>query len=99
MKVAVVMTELCSKLSEWVVRYQILHNALNSHFTVLSKYHSDVPKYARTLLKTPREYVIKDICGGSYHHFGVEKSLVKVLSSAESINNLKDCEFIALQDK
>lgn len=89
--------QLCTKLAEWAVNYQIPQTALSSLLSLLRNYHPDIPMDARTLLKTPSQCNVKEISGGSYYHFGVEKSLVRILSTTESMNTLKDSNFISLQ--
>lgn len=89
--------QLCTKLAEWAVNDQIPQTALSSLLSVLRKYHPDIPMDARTLLKTPSQCNVKEISGGSYYHFGVKKSLVRILSTTESKNTLKDNPFISLQ--
>lgn len=62
-----------ARLGKWAVKFQIPHNAVNSLLDILHDYHPNIPKDARTLLKTPRHYDVKEISGGSYYHFGIEK--------------------------
>lgn len=89
--------QLCTKLAEWAVNYQIPQTAVSSLLSVLRNYHPGIPMDARTLLKTPRQCNVKEISGGSYYHFGVEKSLVRILSTTENMDTLKDSTFISLQ--
>ncbi|XP_050706897.1 uncharacterized protein LOC126992284 [Eriocheir sinensis] len=89
--------QMSSKLAKWAVDFKISHNAINSLMEILLKYHPSLPKDARTLLSTPRYYDIKQVAGGSYHYFGVEALLVKVLSHKLTTRTLKDGEHIVLQ--
>lgn len=86
-----------SELAKWAVDFKISHSAINSLVEILRKHHPSLPKDARTLLSTPRHYDIKQVAGGSYHYFGVEASLVKVLSHKLTTRTLKDGEHIVLQ--
>ena len=86
-----------SRLIAWAVDFKIPHSAINSLMEILGKYHPGLPKDARTLLNTPRYCDIKQVAGGSYHYFGVETSLVRVLSHKTlTTKTLKD-EHISLQ--
>jgi len=61
-------------IAEWALRHKITHKALSDLLKCLRVYPAmkDLPKDARTLLKTPTSTEVKNIKGGIYHHFGIE---------------------------
>jgi len=38
-----------------------------------------LPKYARTLLKTPTTTIVKEIKGGIYYHLGVNQEIEHIM--------------------
>lgn len=71
-------------IAEWAIRHRITHQALSDLLKCLRVYPAmkDLPKDARTLLKTPTSAEVKNIKGGIYHHFGIENE-VKTLIETE----------------
>ncbi len=53
--------------------------ALTSLLGILKVHHPFLPKDGRTLLKTATSYSIQNAAGGTYHYFGILKSLSKTL--------------------
>ncbi|XP_070191797.1 uncharacterized protein [Littorina saxatilis] len=76
---------LASELRNWATLFNIPLLALNGLLSVLKVFHPNLPKDSRTLLKTPVRYDIKDVQGGSYHHFGVIDSLSSLLTNANDV--------------
>lgn len=69
-------------LSRWAIKYNIRQNALTPLLQDLYiRGHSELPRDARTLLRTPRKYGIQCWSLGSYFHYGLEKSLIDQLVS------------------
>jgi hypothetical protein len=66
---------LASELLTWACSFGITLVALSALLVVLRVFHPDLPKDARTLLKTPRNIIVKSIENGSYFHFGIFKTL------------------------
>lgn len=64
---------LSTLLVSWVTTFNITPALLNALLFILRKYHTYLPKGARTLLKTAKNYNILNIAGGCYYHFGIEK--------------------------
>lgn len=85
------------QLSEWAVEHGIRHSAINSLLSILKPFHSCLPTDARTLLKTPQTYEIKQINGTKdqqYSHFGIVAGISQLLSmSYVSYNNLLTLQF------
>jgi len=71
-------------IAKWALRHKITHKALSDLLKCLRVYPAmkDLPKDARTLLKTPTSTEVKNIKGGIYHHFGIENE-VKTLIETE----------------
>jgi len=67
-------------IATWAIKHQIPHIVLNDLLKNLRKssQFSNLPKDARTLLKTPTTTTVKNIDGGVYHHFSIKEE-VKLL--------------------
>ena len=65
--------ELDNQLNSWVSKINISHSGLNALLSILHTYHTFLPKYTRTLLKTTKHYDILNVPGGLCHNFGIEK--------------------------
>ncbi|XP_030580612.1 uncharacterized protein LOC115776952 isoform X1 [Archocentrus centrarchus] len=70
---------LSDSLSHWAIQFRISLVALTALLAILRIYHSDIPKDARTLLRTETEYSILERAGGQYHYFGILASLRNTL--------------------
>ncbi len=81
-----------NKLSEWVTSFNISQTAVTALLHILWQAGLDVPKDARTLLKTPDDTQLKLVPGENYYHFGVrtgiEASLKKNIDNYQIVNNL-----------
>ena len=73
-------------LGEWAVSYNIQHSAVAGLLTLLRKRCvPTLPIDPRTLLKTPRHYVIKNVGGGEYSHVGLTSELSKIVIADKSV--------------
>jgi len=74
-------TSLDLKLSKWTMEYHVSHNCVNALLEILISEGHDLPRTARTLLKTPKlkDHRIISVHPGSYIHFGVEFMMSKIL--------------------
>lgn len=74
-------TSLDLKLNKWIMEYHVSHNCVNALLAILISEGHDLPRTARTLLKTPtlKDHRIISIHPGSYIHFGVEFMMSKIL--------------------
>lgn len=70
------------KLQKWISDFHVSHNCINSLLSILRSEGLNLPKDARTLLKTPKacDHSIINIHPGSYIHLGVEFMLTKILA-------------------
>ena len=73
-------SSLGDSISCWALNFGVSLVALTALLTILQPYHPDLPKDARTILKTRINYTIKEKCGGLYYYFGILTSLHKALS-------------------
>lgn len=63
-------------LSEWALEHNITQSALNHLLLGLQRYGStNIPKDARTLLKTSKSIESVSFCGGTYCNVGIERTL------------------------
>ena len=85
------------ELAYWAVCHKIPHTALSSLLELLRKYHQNLPKDPRTLLKTNTKFksAIRHIQGGSYYHCGVLKGMEQIFRKYPSL--VDECETIWLQ--
>lgn len=67
------------QLSEWVVKHNITHTAANDLLKLLKPHHPNLPTDVRTLLRTPKKHVLRNIEPCAYYHFGVKQSIEKLL--------------------
>ena len=63
------------ELGLWASSFGISFVALSALLAVLRVYHPLLPKDPRTLLRTPRQSIVRQVNGGTYFHFGVKKAL------------------------
>ena len=52
---------------------------INAILIILRHFFPNLPKDARTLVDTPKEYKIMDVPGGHYHHFGLAHGILERL--------------------
>ena len=74
-----------NELKTWASSFQIPHSALQSLLSTLRVHHPFLPKDPRTLLKTSTYYNVIDIDGGSYFHFGIASSLLRLLQDMPNL--------------
>lgn len=74
-------------IAEWIVTYNIPHNASNSLLKIL-QHHTSCTFSAdtRTLLKTPRQSEIIEICGGHFFYFGLGSIIKKMFIKCNDKN-------------
>jgi hypothetical protein len=79
--------EFQSKLQKWSVLHQVTQNATSDLLKILKshKCFSYLPSDVRTLLKTPKTTEVRDVPPGKYFHFGIEKSVQKVIHKCNLI--------------
>lgn len=70
-------------LAQWAALWGICHNALDALLCILRKFPlgTNLPKTARTLLKTPRTVRTRVVAPGSYSHIGILKGIKEFLSA------------------
>ena len=83
--------KLAANLADWASTFRITHSALQQLLLILQTFFPNLPNDARTLLKTARQYDIRTISDGLYHHFGIAKGLARytttdILRQATDLN-------------
>ncbi|XP_064465345.1 uncharacterized protein LOC135376812 [Ornithodoros turicata] len=83
--------DFCTRLRIWSVETGVTHSQLTGLLNILHTHpcFSNLPRSARTLLKTPRASPdFQDIHPGKYHHFGLASGLRYVLKNALSLPDI-----------
>ena len=71
---------------------------MSALLAILRLFHPDLPRDARTLLRTPRSTRVKSTGNGSYFHFGILKSLSSLKEMKDVLSeNLPEILVISLQ--
>jgi len=86
---------LSDSISNWAIHFGISLVALTALLCILWICHPDLPKDARTLLRTKTKYSIIERAGGQYNYFGILTSLRSTLS--KYIHTLADNFCLKLQ--
>ena len=71
---------LLDSLASWAIQFSVSLVALTALLSLLRVYHPELPKDARTILKTKMDYRIQEKCGGLYHYRGILKALHNTLT-------------------
>ena len=87
--------DLASALSDWAVQYSITLTALSALLCILRLVDPSLPKDARTILKTPRNFKVERRAGGDFFHFGVVGALTSIFN--EIYERLADKSVLNLQ--
>lgn len=66
---------LTTSLMNWAIEYGITLVALTALLSILRCHHPSLPKDAKTLLQTNRNYIIKQVAGGAFFYFGIAFNL------------------------
>ncbi|MES9901557.1 MAG: hypothetical protein ABW168_02610 [Sedimenticola sp.] len=83
--------DLALDLAEWATKFGSSQASVNELLRILRPYHGNLPKDARTLLKTAKVYNILDVAGGSYYHFGICENVKSlILSLPEPIESIQE---------
>ncbi|CAM4722162.1 unnamed protein product [Leuciscus chuanchicus] len=69
-------------LRNWALTFGVSLVALTALLSLLRLYHPDLPKDARTLLKTTTTYSIERKCEGLYYYIGILSSFKQKLQQA-----------------
>uniref|UniRef100_A0A1Y1KAV2 DUF4218 domain-containing protein n=1 Tax=Photinus pyralis TaxID=7054 RepID=A0A1Y1KAV2_PHOPY len=90
-----------SVLANWAIVHNVPHKTCTGLLNILRSYTMfDLPKDARTLLRTPRKTSVISIEGGSYYHFGLchvlEKMIMDNCSDVQNIDLLLNIDGLPL---
>ncbi|XP_065643386.1 uncharacterized protein LOC136084787 [Hydra vulgaris] len=88
---------ICEELAQVAVKHNLTRDAINDILLILSqsgKFEKcDIPKDARTLIKTPSSIDVLSKCDGSYIYIGLKKGIDDIFA----INNVEvDTNFITI---
>ena len=67
------------KIAACAIRNRWSRESVNELLDILRDEHVELPKDARTLLRTPRDIGIYQKCGGEYCYFGIQKGIEQIL--------------------
>jgi len=67
------------QLRRWAIKNNIANNVLNELLVILRNNNMNVPKDSRTLKKTPKEVVARNMGDGFYIHYGLSDALTDFL--------------------
>lgn len=81
------------KLHTWAIENNITQRSLTALLHILKEEgHDELPVDARTLLKTPKETIIRECENGHYFHYGLELALRDKLKKCTNINDIHTVE-------
>lgn len=83
------------RLRKLVTENNLTRACVNELLAIFRQEGHELPKDARTLLKTPRSVIISQKCGGEYAYYGLEQVIIKNLVKHESF--LEEHDSIALK--
>ena len=81
-----------AKLQQWASAFSVPLVAVTALLAILRMHHPDLPKDARTLLKTQAKIPVERVGSGEYYHVGLEKGILSRLSSIHCLSNYKKME-------
>jgi hypothetical protein len=86
--------ELKASLSQWSLKHNVLHAALNDLLVILKPHviDSNIPNCAKTLLRIPARVELQYIAGGQFFYFGVLDQII-----TETERGLVACKFPIVQ--
>ncbi|KAL7288189.1 hypothetical protein TKK_0017742 [Trichogramma kaykai] len=78
-----------SEIRTWAVEERIAHSSLSKLLKILNvRIPSEkFPRDSRTLLRTPKNIEIQQRAGGEYHHFGLKKVIINIISKRNLLGN------------
>ena len=90
-------TGIGTKLADWATSFNITHTSLSSLLSILNKYHPELPLDPRTLLRTPKTYLIRNLdTGGEMCYFGINKGIQRLADNG-ILSCLQQTDVIQLQ--
>ncbi|CAG9817178.1 unnamed protein product [Phaedon cochleariae] len=73
-------------LSNWALKHNVTHSALNDLLDILKTKHPELPSDARTLLGTSKLVEVKSVEPGYYYHFGLRKCIERIIAQMPGFN-------------
>ena len=84
---------LCQRLAACAIKNNWSRDSVTELLKILRDEGLELPKDARTLLKTPRDVKIFQKCGGDYCYFGIQKGMQQILLHNTLENNCASLVF------
>ena len=80
-------------IEEWAVEYKVTQVAFTALLHIFKDYNiGNLPKDARTVLKTPRRVDVSEISGGDHIHFDISQRIYNILEKVDT--TFLDCIYI-----
>lgn len=75
------------QLANWAVVHQIPHTAVSALLAIWRDHpcHADLPKHAKTLLRTPRSTTTRPMSEGSYWHRGIRVAIEETFRDTRNL--------------
>ncbi|EZA49518.1 hypothetical protein X777_12256 [Ooceraea biroi] len=75
------------QLSQWICEYNISHAAAGALLQLLKNVNGEdvknLPLDPKTLLKTPKNIIVRDVPPGEYVHYGLKNAILDLLKTVE----------------
>lgn len=84
-------TSLHSRLRQWATENHCKQKCVNGILSILRDQGHNLPKDARTLLKTPRIVNTIDRCNGKYVYFGIQHSITSIFEENKDFAAACNC--------
>jgi len=75
-------------LQEWAAKHNVSHVAIGDLLNIFKKRYPELPKDARTIMQTCRSVEVRNVAGGSYHHFGLIDSLKVIIDKFDICSSI-----------
>jgi len=82
-------------LATWAIQFNVSNACLSSLLKYLGKHncYSELPKDARTLLKTPTATSLRTVSPGQYFHNGLYKGILQTLKQLQTVPQTIELQF------
>ena len=75
--------DVMSQLREWAAKHNASHESVRDILQIFRTRYPELPKDPRTVLQTYGIVQVRNVAGGSYHHFGLIEGIKNVLNELE----------------
>ena len=77
---------LSEELAAWAIKHKCTRTAIDELLDIWRRQGHELPKDARTLLKTPRQVATVATCGGQYAYFGIRNQVLQILEKKSPLH-------------